>query len=67
MSAKKTLTNAVVTSDEVPTEFLAFCASGQMLRRAAGLAVSRLVNDPDIRIIPQSRYSFLEGLALFRV
>ena len=56
---------AVITTDEVLTEFLAFCASNQTLRRAAGLAVSRLVNDPDIRILPQSRNSFLDGLALY--
>jgi predicted nucleic acid-binding protein len=56
---------AVITTDEVLTEFLAICASNQTLRRAAGLAVSRLVNDPDIRILPQSRNSFLDGLALY--
>jgi predicted nucleic acid-binding protein len=56
---------SVVTSDEVLTEFLAYCASDQALRAVAGLAVSRLVNDPDIRIVPQSRNSFLEGLALY--
>jgi predicted nucleic acid-binding protein len=56
---------SVVTSDEVLTEFLAYCASDQMLRRVAGLAVSRLMNDLDIGIIPQSRSSFLEGLVLY--
>jgi uncharacterized protein len=56
---------SVVTSDEVLTEFLAYYASNRMLRREAGLAVSRLVNDPDIRIVPQSRDSFLDGLALY--
>jgi uncharacterized protein len=56
---------SVVTSDEVLTEFLAYCASDRALRAVAGLAVSRLVNDPDIRIVPQSRNSFLEGLALY--
>jgi uncharacterized protein len=56
---------SVVTSDEVLTEFLAYCASDQALRVVAGLAVSRLVSDPDIRIVPQSRNSFLEGLALY--
>lgn len=56
---------SVVTSDEVLTEFLAYCASDQLLRRTAGLAVNGLLNDPDIRIIPQSRSSFLEGLTLY--
>jgi uncharacterized protein len=55
----------VVTSDEVLTEFLAYCASDQLLRRIAGPAVNRLLNNPDIRIIPQSRNSFLGGLALY--
>lgn len=36
-----------------------------MLRRIAGPAVNRLVNNPDIRVIPQSRNSFLDGLALY--
>ena len=53
--------HAVVTSDEVLTEFLAYCASDRMLRGAAGLAVRRLVNNPDIRVVPQSRNSFLEA------
>lgn len=56
---------SVVTSDEVLTEFLAYCASDQTLRRTAGLAVSRLLNDPDIRIVPQNRSYFLDGLALY--
>ncbi len=50
---------AVITIDEVLTEFLAYCASDQKIRREAGLAVLHLVNDPDIRIVPQSRNSFL--------
>jgi predicted nucleic acid-binding protein len=57
--------HSVVTSDEVLTEFLAYCASDQTLRAIAGIAVSRLMNDPDISIVPQSRTSFLEGLALY--
>lgn len=56
---------AIVTSDEVLTEFLAFCASDALLRGAAGRAVNRLLSDPKIRVIPQSRGSFLEGLALY--
>ena len=57
--------HAVVTSDEVLTEFLTFCASDGMLRVEAGRAVSALLTDPDIRVIPQSRSSFVEGLALY--
>ena len=55
----------VVTSDEVLTEFLTFCASDEMLRGEAGRAVSSLLSNPDIRVIPQSRSSFIEGLALY--
>ena len=56
---------SVVTSDEVLTEFLAYCASDELLRAVAGRAVAGLLKNPDIRIIPQSRGSFLEGLALY--
>ena len=55
----------VVTSDEVLTEYLAFCASDERLRAAAGRAVSDLLINPDIRVIAQSRNSFVEGLALY--
>lgn len=56
---------SVVTSDKVLTEFLAFCASDESLRVVAGRAVSVLLNNPDIRVIPQTRDSFKEGLALY--
>lgn len=56
---------SVVTTDEVLTEFLAYCASHPDLRREAGLAVLQLQSDPDIRILPQSRGSFLDGLTLY--
>jgi uncharacterized protein len=56
---------SVITTDEVLTEFLAFCSSDKRLRRQAGLAVDRLINDPDIRVVPQSRSTFLAGLALY--
>jgi predicted nucleic acid-binding protein len=56
---------SVVTTDEVLTELLAYYASDRMLRREVGLAVRRLVDDPDIRVVLQSRSSFLDGLALY--
>ena len=56
---------SVITTDEVLTEFLAFGGADQRLRRQAGLAVEGLVNDPDIRVIPQSRSTFFGGLALY--
>jgi predicted nucleic-acid-binding protein len=57
-----------MTTDEVLTEFLAFCSSNQRLRRQGGLEVERLIkliNDPDIRVVPQSRGTFLAGLMLY--
>lgn len=55
----------VLTTDEVLTELLAYCASHPRLRREAGLAVLHLQNDLDIHIVPQSRSSFLDGLTLY--
>jgi hypothetical protein len=55
----------VVTSDEVLAELLAYCASDELLRSVAGCAVSGLLSNPDIRVILQSRNSFIEGLALY--
>lgn len=55
----------VVTNDEVLTEFLAYCASDELLRSVAGRAVNGLLSNPDIRVIPQNRSSFMEGLALY--
>ena len=46
---------SVITTDEVFTEFLAYCASDRQLRLQGGLAVRELLNDPDIRTIPQTR------------
>jgi len=56
---------SVITTDEVLTELLAYCSSYPRLRQAAGPAVLQLQKDPDIRIIPQSRASFLDGLSLY--
>lgn len=63
--ARRLAPRGLVTSDEVLTEFLAFCASDTVLRGAAGRAANALLSDRRIRAIPQSRGSFLEGLALY--
>jgi len=67
MQASKYLAGCLlVTTDEVLTEFLtAFCEAGTMLRRRAALAVRDLYNDQTITIQPQSRQTFLPGLALY--
>ena len=54
---------SVITTDEVFTEFLAYCASDRQLRLQGGLAVRELLNDPDIRIIPQSANLISRGTA----
>lgn len=58
--------HSVVTIDEVLTEFLAFCAHNVRLREQAGSAVEQLLTDPDIRVIPQTRRSFIDGLELYK-
>ncbi len=59
-------TITIFTTDEVLTEFLTFFAADARLRDRAAQTVITLLNDPAIRVIPQSRESFLLGLALYR-
>jgi len=56
----------IVTTDEVLAEFLAFFsgATGPVRVRAA-TTVQRVLLNPAIRVIPQSRGSFLSGLDLY--
>jgi uncharacterized protein len=55
-----------VTTDEVLTEVLAaFCEAGAFLRQRAAASVRDLFTDPAITLIPQSRQTFLAGLALY--
>jgi predicted nucleic acid-binding protein len=55
----------VVTTDEVLTELLAYCSAHAHLRLEVGLAMLHLQSDSDIRVIPQSRTTFLDGLTLY--
>ena len=60
-------TENIVTPDEVLSEYLTFLsAAPEHLRRAAGLAVQDILHNPRVRVIPQSRDSFLSGLALYQ-
>jgi uncharacterized protein len=54
-----------ITTDEVLTEVLAFCASNEGLRKDATMAVRRIFSAGNVRVVPQSRESFLSGLALY--
>jgi predicted nucleic acid-binding protein len=55
----------LVTTDEILTEVLtAFCEAGPLLRQRAAAFVHRL-HRATVRVNPQSRASFLSGLALY--
>lgn len=56
----------IVTTDEVFTEFLAFCASDPQLRVEAAAAVRDYLDTVRLRVIPQTRTSFLAGLELYQ-
>lgn len=53
----------IVTTDEVLTEYLTFFSTApEALRREAVESVERILASAAIRVIPQSRESFLAGL-----
>ena len=56
----------IFTTDEVLSEFLTFFAGDAWLRERAVRTVSALLEDSDVRVIPQSHDSFLAGLDLYR-
>ena len=67
VEARRRLTGAtLVTTDEVLTEFLtAMSRRGGSERIAAANAVRDILEAPDIRVIPQTRDTFLRGLARY--
>ena len=57
----------IVTTDEVLTEYLTFFAGARpSIRDWAGRIVAELIDNLEVRIVPQSRESFLSGLNLYR-
>jgi predicted nucleic acid-binding protein len=57
----------IVTTDEVLTEYLAFFAAAPApFRREAAESVLGLLASSVVRVVPQSRESFLAGLQLYR-
>jgi len=61
------ITNDIVTTDEVLTEYLTFfCAAPEYMRREVALAVEDILQAPSVHVIPQSRESFRAGLDLYR-
>jgi predicted nucleic acid-binding protein len=56
----------LVTTDEVLTEFLNhFSAYGDQVRAQVASTIRGLLHDPTVIVIPQSRQTFLSGLALY--
>jgi uncharacterized protein len=56
----------LVTTDEVLDEVLAhFCAFGPAMRSRAAAIIRQILDHPDIEVVPQSRQSFLDALALY--
>jgi predicted nucleic acid-binding protein len=56
----------IVTTDEVLTEYLTFfCGGPEYLRRKAAANAENILRDPSVRVLPQSRDSFLGGLKLY--
>jgi predicted nucleic acid-binding protein len=55
----------IVTTDEILTEFMTFFSADPWQRSRAAATVRSLLAEPEIRVIPQSRESFLAGLSLY--
>jgi uncharacterized protein len=56
----------IVTTDEVLAEYLTFFAAApEPIRRKAVINAQRILEAPGVEVIPQSRASFLSGVALY--
>lgn len=65
-TAKSNLGNVlIVTTDEVLTEFLTALSKGERMRKQAGKMVRTIMANPNVRVVPQTRDSFLKGLTLY--
>ena len=61
------ITDDIVTTDEVLTEYLNFfCSAPEFMRREVAFAVEDILRDPAVKVVPQSRDSFLAGHKLYR-
>lgn len=64
--ARKSLGDVrIVTTDEMLGEFLNALRETTLLRSLAVRAVRAILENPNVRVIPQSRDSFLRGLDLY--
>ena len=55
----------IVTTDEVLTEFLAALRTGKHMRKQAARMVRLILENPNVRVVPQTRDSFLKGLNFY--
>lgn len=56
----------ILTTDGVLTEFLnLLCKRGEHLRSIAVKMVNRILEDPNVEVLAQTRDSFLDGLKLY--
>jgi predicted nucleic acid-binding protein len=55
----------IITTDEVLTEFLAALRSGEHMRQQAAKMVRSILENPNVKVIPQTRDSFLKGLSFY--
>jgi predicted nucleic acid-binding protein len=65
--AKSSIGNVfMVSTDEVLTEFLnALSRGGEYMRKQAVQMVKKILENPNVKVIAQSRDSFLKGLELY--
>lgn len=59
----------IVTTDEVLVELMAFFSKryGAELRKAAVQLVHKVMNNPNVKVLPQTRDSFVRGLRLYEM
>ena len=61
------ITDDIVTTEEILSEYLTFfCGAPERLRSQAAANVHAILEDPTVRVVPQSHESFLGGLELYR-
>ena len=55
----------IVTTDEVLIEFLSALSKGEHMRKKAAQMVRAILENPNVRVMPQTRDSFLKGLIFY--
>jgi predicted nucleic acid-binding protein len=55
----------LVTTDEVLVEFLTALSSTERLRRVSAEMVRKIMASADVKVLPQTRDTFLSGVKLF--